>query len=435
MKLTDSEKRMRNGAEGRVIAEAMDYIIQFGEAFNAPRLVDISYCHYPAEMGIYYGDIEDLVRYAKRGAKVCVPTTTSTLCADLEKPSITGIPAKLARLQAEVEPAHRSMGILETYTCTPQLLGFVPPFGSYIASVESSAIIYFNSVLGARTNRGGLFTRFSAVTGKYPLMGYLLPENRYGTHLFKVMIPPERLRTYDAWCALGFIIGKIVGSEVPVVQLPMTKSQTPILPRSDFMIGLGAALATSGSVTLFHIPSVTPEARTVKEAFKNGNVPKNAYEIREKDLDDVYQQVNNIEPGADIDFVTLGCPHYNLAQIEYVARKLEGRRVRKDIRFWICTNRMTRKQAEYSGYVRTIESAGAKVVADTCPVESHMRQSTCREYGLAVPNVRNMVTDSVKMVRYVKDLIGCNTALADTDRCIQSALKGRYDSLQRRKGH
>ena len=426
MKLTDSEKKMHSGAQGKVIAEAMDYLIQFGEAFNAERLVDINYCHYPAEMGIYDGDIDDLVKYAARGAKVRVPTTTSTLCADLERPTITGIPKKLANIQAKVEPAHRSMGILETYTCTPQLLGFVPPVGSYIASVESSAIIYFNSVLGARTNRGGLFTRFSAVTGKYPLMGYLLPENRFGTHLFKVLIPAKRLQTYDAWCALGFIIGKIVGSEVPVIQLPTSNLQPQLLQRTDWLIGLGAGLATSGSVTLFHIPGVTPEARTVKEAFRNGKVPKTVYEIRENDLDDVYHQVNNIPSGAEIDFVTLGCPHYNLAQLKYVADRLAGKKIARNLRFWICTNRMTRKQAEYSGYVRTIESAGAKVVADTCPVESHMRQSTCREYGLSVPNVNNMVTDSVKMVRYVKDLIGCNTVLTNTDKCIESALKGKW---------
>ncbi len=136
-------------------AEALDYIIQLGEAFGAERLVDISYCHYPAEMGIYEGSVEESVAYAKREVRVCVPTTTSTLCADLEKPWITGIPEKLAKLQAKVEGAHRSMGILETYTCTPQLIGFVPPFGSNIASVESSAIIYFNSVLArGRTGAG-----------------------------------------------------------------------------------------------------------------------------------------------------------------------------------------------------------------------------------------------------------------------------------------
>ena len=417
MKLTDKEKAMLKGDEGEVVAEAMDHLIQFGEAFDAERLVDIVYCHYPAEMAIYEGNVEDVVEYAGRGGMVRVPTTTTTLCADLERPLSTGIPVKLADLQAKVAEAHRRMGILETYTCTPQRIGFVPPFGSYIASTESSAIIYFNSALGARTNRGGLFTRYSAITGKYPLMGYLLEENRAGTHHFKVNIPEERLRTCDAWSALGYHIGGIVGGEVPVIE--GVKPQ-----RQDWIIGLGAALATSGSVTLYHIPGVTPEARTVEDAFR-GTSPERIYEVTEKDLDAVYEKMNTIRHGEEIDFVTLGCPHYNLEQLRYVAEKLKGKKITGGVRFWICTNRVTRKQAEHSGYLKAIEDAGALVVADTCPVESHMRQSTCREYGLEVPNIRAMVTNSVKMARYVRDLIGCRTALTDVDNCIKAALTGK----------
>jgi len=409
---------MLDGAEGPVVAEALDYLVQLGEAFGAERLVDITYCHYPAEMAIYEGSVEDAVAYSARGGRVRVPTTTSTLCADLERPASTGCPAALASLQAQVEGAHRRMGLLETYTCTPQLLGFVPPFGSYIASVESSAIVYFNSVFGARTNRGGLFTRYSAITGKYPLMGYLLDEKRRGTHLFDVRIAPERLTTYDTWCALGFHIGGIVGGAVPVI--------TGVRPdRQEWLLGLGAALATSGSVTLFHIPGVTPEARTADEAF-HGQPPREVHEITPQDLDAVYDRLTTIPRGSAVDFVTLGCPHYNLAQLKMVAEKLAGQRVAEGVRFWVCTNRMTRKQAEYSGYVQAIESAGALCVADTCPVESHMRLSTCREHGLRVPNVEAMVTDSAKMARYVGDLIGCKTALTDTDGCIRAGLTGTF---------
>lgn len=417
MRLTDREKAMLNGEMGKVVAEAMDYIVQFGDAFSAECLVDISYCHYPAEMAIYQGSVEDLVEYSNRDEQVCVPTTTSTLCCDLEKPNLTGIPRKLAELQYRVEQAHRRMGILETYTCTPQKLGFVPPFGANIATVESSAIIYYNSVLGCRTNRGGLFTRYTAMTGKYPKMGYLLDENRRGTHHFKVNIPSDRLRTYDSICALGFHIGSIVGSEVPVIEGIRFEN-------IDSMIGFGAALATSGSVTLYHIPGVTPEARTVDEAFQNQK-PTESYEVTENDLDSVFDKLNTLK-SKKIDFVTLGCPHYGLEQIRYVAEKLRGENVRRDVRFWVCTNRMTRKQAEYSGYVKLIEDAGALVVADTCPVESHMRQSTCREYGLKVPNIEAMITDSTKMARYVGDLIGCKTRLDTTDACINAGLKGRW---------
>jgi len=417
MILTQDEKDMLNGKYGNIKAESIDYIIQLGEAFGAERLVDIVYCHYPAEMGIYKGNVEDAVEYASKGGKVSVPTTSSTLCCDLEKPAITGIPLSLAKLQMKIEDAHRSMGILETFTCTPQHLGFIPPFGSYTALVESSAIIYYNSVLGVRTNRGGLLTRYSAICGKYPLMGYLLDENRKGTHWFKVEIPEKRMDSSDAWSALGFYIGKIVGSEVPVIEGVTTQKQ-------EHLLALGATLATAGSVTLFHLPGVTPEARTVNEAF-HGKVPENYYHITEKDLDEVYSQLTNINRGEKIDFVTLGCPHYTLTQLQNVAEKLKNRSIADGVRFWICTNRMTRKQAEYSGIVERIEKSGAKVITDTCPVESHMRQSTCREYGLKVPNVEAMVCNSGKMLRYVKDLIGCRTALLNTDSCIESAIAGK----------
>jgi len=274
-------------------------------------------------------------------------------------------------------------------------------------------------VLGARTNRGGLLTRYSAVCGKYPLMGYLLTANRRGTHLFNIDVPPQRLSTCDGWSALGFHVGGLVGSAVPVL------AGLPPQIRQEWLISLGAALATSGAVTLFHIPGQTPEARTLEEAFQGGQ-PEAVYTVTERDLDAVYEKMRTIPRGAAVDFVTLGCPHYNLEQLRVVAELLRGRRVAGGVRCWVCTNRMTRAAAASAGYVQAIEQAGALVVADTCPVESHMRASTCREYGLAVPNVTAMVTDSVKMARYVGDLIGCNTALTDVDGCIAAGLSGRW---------
>jgi predicted aconitase len=186
-------------------------------------------------------------------------------------------------------------------------------------------------------------------------------------------------------------------------------------------------LATSGSVTLYHIPGVTPEARTVEEAF-HGAIPPEHHEVTERDLDAVYEKLTTAKGDVAVDFVDLGCPHATLEQLRDLAERLRGRRIAPGVRFWINTNRMTRKQAEYSGYVRDIETAGALVVADTCPVECHFRQSTCREYGLEVPNVKVMVTDSAKMARYVGDLVGCRTILVPRERCIDAAIAGRYTS-------
>ena len=419
MNLTDHEKRMLAGEFGQPVAKALDYLVQFGDAFGAERFVDVIYAHYPAEMSIYRGNVEDAVEYAATGARVCVPTTSSTLACDLDQWQRVGCPEPVHELQAQVVPAHRKLGVLGTYTCTPQWLGFVPPKGSFIISVESSAIIYFNSVLGARTNRGGIFTRFSAVTGKYPLMGYLLDENRRGTHLFRLKLTPDDLACDADYSALGFHVGGLVGSEVPVFDGLPPSSQANLL-------ALGAALATSGSVTLFHAPGCTAEADTVEQAF-GGAKPKETYEVTRRDLDAAREKLTTIEPGGPVDFVTLGCPHYTLDQLRFVAEwfRLNKKHVHAGVRLWICTNRMTRQAATWEGVTQMIESAGGLVICDSCPVESHMRVSTCKEHGLKTPQCEAMVTDSCKMARYVGDLIGCQTALRNREQCLEAAVTGK----------
>jgi len=419
MKLTDEEKRMHDGVFGDDAAKALDYLIQFGEAFDAEEFVDVIYAHYPAEMSIYRGSVEDLVEYAETGAKVRIPTTTSTIACDLDQWEKYGCPKPVYELQAKAVDAHRRMGILGTYTCTPQLLGFIPPKGSNIISVESSAIIYFNSVLGARTNRGGVFTRYSAVTGKYPKMGYLLDENRRGTHLFNIDLKAEELTEDVHYSVLGYHIGGIVGSEVPVLDNVGIPTQTNLL-------ALGAALATSGSVTLFHAPPYTAEADTVAEAF-GGSEPKEIHEVGKREIEAAWQSLTSIDDNEPVDFVTLGCPHYNLDQLRWVTEwfREHNARVHPDVRLWICTNRMTKAQATWEGVTQVIENAGGLVICDTCPVESHMRISTCKEFGLKTPQINAMVTNSCKMARYVKDLIGCKTALRDRNSALECAVEGK----------
>ena len=418
MFLNDEEKAILDGKKGEGLQKSLDNLVQLGDAFGAEKLVDITYCHYPAEMAIYRGDIDALEDFTKYNVKVKVPTTTSTICYDLDDINLTGVPKELAEDQYRVYPLHTKMGIIPTYTCTPYLLGYIPAPGSIITSVESSAIIWFNSVLGAKTNRGGLFTKFSAITGKTPYMGYLLDSNRKGTHYFKIELKEEQLQTEMDWSLLGFHIGKIVGSEVPVLDLPQ-EIKNKI--RQEWLIALGAALATSGSVTLFHIIGVTPEAPDKKTVFQNTK-PKIEVSMNEKDIKNALNDNNNAK-NEDVDFVLLGCPHYNYSQLEKVALMLEGKKIKDGLRFWICTMRGIKLQAKWSGILDIIEKSGAKVVCDTCPVESHMRMSTCRQYNLEIPNVKRMATDSTKQARYVKDLIGCEVLMADTKKCIELSLK------------
>ena len=422
MYLTSAEEAMLNGEMGELIAEVFNYTVKFGDAFDAEKMVDIVYAHHPAEMAIYRGEVESIIELADKGAKVSVPTTSSTLCMDLDQWQKTGVPADLAEKQVKVVEPHQRMGIIGTYTCTPYLLGYIPPKASYTATVESSAIIYYNSVLGVKTNRGGIFTKFSAITGKYPYMGYLLDENRKGTHLVNVKLPKDKLRSALDYNLLGFYIGDVVGSEVPVID---NIDAHPGTYQQENLIGMGAALATSGSISLYHVPGVTPEARTVEEAFQ-GDRPKEQFDVGLDELAAVREKMTTASD-SKIDFVTLGCPHYNLDQLRIVADMLDGNKIHPDVRLWVCTNRMTKQAAEWNGYVATIEAAGGLVICDSCPVESHMRTSTCIEYGLPTPQINTMVTESTKMARYVKDLIGCETILTDLKGCINSAISGKWE--------
>ncbi len=419
MKLTDKEKAILQGEQGEGLQKALDYIVQLGEAFDAEKLVDITYCHYLAEMSIYKGDIDILEDISKYGLKAVVPTTTSTLCYDLDDTKLTGIPEELAIEQYKVVDLHRKMNIEPTYTCTPYLLGYIPATGSYIASAESSAIIWFNSVLGAKTNRGGIFTKFSALTGKTPYMGYLMDENRKGTHLFNINLRLKNLKSEMDWSLLGFHIGKIVGSEIPVLVLPDEFKGTI---KQEWLIALGAALATSGSVAMFHIVGITPEAPSLKAAFQ-GTKPKITLNVNEKDLKEAWEE-NNTSKSTTVDFILLGCPHYSYHQLKYLAGLLEGKKIKDSVQFWITTMRGIKMQAKWSGLLDIIEKSGAKVISDTCAVESHMRVSTCRQFGLKVPQFNVMLTDSVKQARYVKDLIGSEVRLADIHSCVNAAITG-----------
>jgi hypothetical protein len=370
-------------------------------------------------MSIYEGEIEQLVEFVEKGARVVVPTTTTTLACDVEQWENMGCPKVLANEQMKVLELHKKMGILQTYTCTPYLIGYVPPKGSYIVATESSAVVYFNSMFGVKTNRCGLFARFASLVGKYPYMEYMMNEKRKGTHLFRVGLDEKDLNNELSWSLLGFVIGKIVGTEVPVIELQMSRYT------QEQLISFGAALATAGGVTLYHIPGITPEANTVEEAFHFGDIPQPIV-IKKEALIQTQEQLSRVSEPV-IDFVTLGCPHYNLSQIERVARLLEGKRVSKDVNLWVCTNRMTKRAAEWEGFVDIIEKAGGLVVCDTCPVESHMRETVCKKYGLKVPQLKRMMTDSTKMAHYVRELIGCEVILDDMEHCIRGAIKGEWD--------
>lgn len=414
MELTDQEMRIIDGEEGEIKALAMSYLVKLGNAFDGQEMVDIIYAHMSSGSALREGEIDYLEELADKGARVVVPTSSEVIPVDLRDPGAVGAPEPIVAEHRRLLGIQRRMGILSTYTCVPFTQGYVPAKGSYIASMETSAIIYFNSILGAKTNRCGYFVLFAALTGKYPKIGYLLDENRKGTHLVSIEAELDGSTDYGA---AGYYVGSIVGSGVPVFE-------GIYQPRQEELMVLGSALATSGTVAMYHIPGVTPDAPTTEDAF-GGTPSREKIVVTEKEISEVYEKLHTAKD-SDVDFVYLGCPQYTVDQIRIAAGLLDGRRVHANTTLWIGTNRMAFALAERMGYHDIIKKAGGVLVCDTCPMLSFLRRDSLEKQGISGPAYKTMLTDSPKQAKYANNTIGCDIILDKTDACIKTAVTGKW---------
>jgi hypothetical protein len=261
-----------------------------------------------------------------------------------------GFPEDFAEKQLRIMDTFEKMGIMMTATCTPYLVGNLPRFGEHIAWSESSAVSFANSVIGARTNReGGPSALAAALCGVTPNYGLHLDEKRKPNFLVKV---GAEIKDAADFGALGYHVGKIVKDGIPYFN-GIKHADV------DQLKALGAAMAASGAVALYHVEGITPEAGLF------GTDGLEVIEVGEKEIHETYKSLNT---GEDPDIIILGCPHASLKEIATLACKLEGKRLRKPL--WICTSRVTKEAATRMGFTELIEKAGGKVVADTCTVVS-----------------------------------------------------------------
>jgi predicted aconitase len=352
MHLTSEENDMLSGLQGRATQKAMQILAALGEIYAATRCIPVSSVQVA---GVSYDNLGEaglayLSEMADGGGRVRVPTTLNPAGMDIENWRALGIPPDFAENQHRVLQAFSRMGVTITCTCTPYLVGNLPGFGEHIAWSESSAVCYANSVLGARTNReGGPSALASALTGRTPEYGFHLPQKRLPELTFEVQ--DHVSGTFD-FGALGKVIGEhIQGTKaVPFI----TGVQSASL---EELKSFSASLATFGGAALFHMAGITPEAAV-------HTPPDERIHITRSDLDAAAQSLTDGGEG-EIDFVSLGCPHLSIAEIEHLARLLKGKQVKKE--FWITTARATKNASDQLGYTAIIEP-GADSPADTCCV-------------------------------------------------------------------
>jgi predicted aconitase len=408
MQLNDEEKQMLNGDFGPTVKKAMEVLVKLGEIHGAPYMVEITSAHIDGNIDKEHNEdsIAFLEELATGNIKVRTFTTLNTVGMDREKYLDLGFTTRQFADQFRLNKAYERMNCLGAYSCTPYYASNLPRFGEHVAWSESSTPPFINAVLGARTSReAGASALMAAITGRTPYYSYHVPENRLGQVLVKVECPIQDISDYGL---LGYYVGKQVGSLVPVFEgLPE--------PSRDQMIYLGASLATTGPVAMYHIPGVTPESKDLDEAF-GPHEPDFVINVTRSSLLEPLDYLNDM-PSGPVEFVALGCPHYSLAQLAEVAELLKGRRIHKAVTLWVHTSEPVRHMAQKLGYEETIAKAGGVLTADMCTICSPLEKL----------GFRTLVTDSVKHAFYSHIFNKFTTAVDTMANVIDIAISGVWE--------
>ncbi|MEE1149660.1 aconitase X catalytic domain-containing protein [Methanobrevibacter sp. UBA212] len=393
MFLTKEEQEMCDGEYGETIRKSMDILVALGDIYGASGLVDITSAQVSGVSYKTIGDagLEYLQDLARDGSgKATINASLNPPGTDLDNWEELGFPRDFAIKQNEIVDAYADLGISKTCTCTPYLVGNVPRFRDHVSWSESSAVAYVNSVIGARTNReGGPAALAAAIVGKTPLYGFHLDENRKANLVVNVS---TELKGAD-FGALGYIIGKVVGGGVPYFKLQN-------VPNNNNLKTLGAALASSGSVALYHMENITPEYELAGEEDV-----EDIMFISDKEIAETRESLSTTD--REIDLVCLGCPHASLEEIKEVASVVQGKTIKNKL--WICTSVSVKATADRMGYTQIIESAGGNVVCDTCMVVAPIE-----DMGFEVIGV-----NSAKAANYVPSMCGLDVVYDDVENLVK----------------
>jgi len=402
VRLTDHEQRMLDGSYGQGVKRAMELLVALGKSFDAEKMIPVSRTH--VALSGQEGDTYWCELLVNGGATCKVPPTTNPAWDVQGLTKYYEVTDQELELALRTVDVYRRIGAKLTFSCTPELAGNVPSFGEHVAFSESSATPYVNAVLGARSNRESSCSALaSAVTGITPLYGYHIEENRAGTMLVDIEAEPKD--AYD-WGILGFYIGRYAGKHTPVLRFRTLRQR----PRPEDLLYLGAEMATSGSVGMYHVVGVTPEAPTTEAAFQ-GKKAEFTLPVSQKDLKEQEEEIS--EKGGKINLVMLGCPHYTYDQLRELASLLENRRVHDDVAFWVLTSFDAIELARRSGELEVIEKSGARLVPDTCIDEPCWKSF---EGGLGV-------TDSPKCM-YYRERRGQAFVIRRLSDCVDAAVNG-----------
>jgi hypothetical protein len=381
----------------------MELLLAVGESEQAPSLLDINSAH--IDGGLYHGQAGlDFARsLVEGGGKVVVPTTLNVASLDLLHPELYRGPREIAASAKSLMDAYVAMGCAPTWTCAPYQLPSRPARGDQIAWGESNAIVFANSVLGARTARYGDFLDICcALTGRAPAVGLHTDEGRRATLRIDIEVPDRFLDDDLFYPVLGHALGEIAGAEVVVIVGLDARAD------EDRLKALGAAAASSGAVALFHAAGVTPEAPTVETVTAGPAIRRVILGVGE--LIRARESLNHGD--GPIGAISVGTPHFSARELEALAALVNGHTT--TMPFYVNTSRDVLAEVEPTGLISVIEAFGATLVTDTCTyITPIMDQVQGR-----------VMTNSAKWAFYAPGNLGVGVVFAGLEACVATAVSG-----------
>ena len=407
LSLPPFDQELLSGRHGEAARFSMRLLVRFAEAVGAERFIDAEAAHIDGCLYLGQVSLDFVLHLVGLGGRVRVPTTLNVGSMDLIHPELFRGSDEVRSGGARLMRAHEELGCIPTFTCAPYQTIFRPRLGAQIAWAESNAIVFANSVIGARTNRYGDFIDLCcALTGRVPYYGLHIPENRRARVLVELAGCPQEWDEAGPVCvAVGHTIGRRCGDRIPAIAgLPATADE-------DDLKALGAVAASSGAVAMFHAVGLTPEAATIEEAFQ-GEAPEEVIRLTPEDLRRTIQDLSTVPDGAPLAAVSLGTPHFSLAEFTRLMPLLDGPPPAVDI--YVNTSRSVLHELEARGWADRLQAAGITLVIDTCTYVT----AIMRDLSGAV------MTNSGKWAYYAPGNIGVDVAFGSLAACIASARAG-----------
>ncbi|KAF5549752.1 DUF521 domain-containing protein [Fusarium napiforme] len=407
VQLSDFDKATLEGVNGEATRISMKILARVAEMMSAQEMKDVSQAHVD---GAWYGP--GSLAFAKKlrdlGGRFRIPSTINSLTIDQRRWRNLGIDTELGSTCDELTQAFLDMDGKVSFTCAPYLLDTAPKLGNCIAWGESNAVIYANSVLGARTLKNpNMLEVLIALTGRAPKAGVYLDENRMAE--LHIHVQPFTKVDSSFWPILGYALGAIASTRIPVITgLEDMKPST-----TDFK-AFSAAFATSSSAAMFHMVNLTPEAPTL-EAVCGGDVPPQI-SLGWKELSDCWHEFNHSSASRQVDLISLGNPHFTLHEIKDLAMLCRGKNKHADVAVIVTCGCAVHALASQAGYVRDLEEFGVQFLTDTC---------WCSIEEPIIPKKTKVImTNSGKYIHYGPGLTGRQFCFGSLEMCAEAAMTG-----------